>query len=108
MIRKKTASEIHPVGMNFISIDPFQGRVLRVEADARAGWATRLLNLRYPLHIGVWGGFVSRVLHVFLGLTPALLFVSGFLMWWNRLSARRRRARHHAPASPPFSSASTI
>jgi len=46
------------------------------------------------LHFGNFGGWLSKVIWVLLGLAPAFLFVTGFLMWWNRvLSPGARRAR---------------
>jgi len=36
------------------------------------------------LHVGNFGGMPIRIVWATLGLSPALLFVTGFLMWWNR------------------------
>jgi len=47
------------------------------------------------LHFGNFGGWPGKALWVVIGLAPAFLFVSGVLMWWNRVlmqGARRRRA----------------
>lgn len=38
-------------------------------------------------HFGTFGGNPIKVIWVLFGLTPALLFVTGFLMWWNRVLA---------------------
>jgi uncharacterized iron-regulated membrane protein len=43
----------------------------------------------YPLHIGVLGGWPTRVLSVATGLSLPLLAVSGFVVWRRR----RKRAR---------------
>lgn len=53
---------------------------------------TRLVNLMYPLHIGHAGGRVTRLLQVIIGLIPALMFITGFLMWRNRVARRRASA----------------
>ncbi|HTW63589.1 MAG TPA: PepSY-associated TM helix domain-containing protein [Bryobacteraceae bacterium] len=46
------------------------------------------------LHFGNFGGWLSKAIWVVLGLAPAFLFVTGMLMWWNRvLSPGARRAR---------------
>jgi uncharacterized iron-regulated membrane protein len=37
------------------------------------------------LHFGNFGGWPSKVLWVIIGLAPAFLFVTGALMWWNRV-----------------------
>lgn len=46
------------------------------------------------LHFGNFGGWPSKALWVMIGLAPAFLFVTGVLMWWNRVvwpAARRLR-----------------
>jgi uncharacterized iron-regulated membrane protein len=48
-----------------------------------------------PLHVGNFGGTPIRIMWFVLGLAPALMFVTGFIMWWTRvvrprwLSSRR-------------------
>jgi uncharacterized iron-regulated membrane protein len=37
------------------------------------------------LHFGNFGGWESKALWVAVGLAPAFLFVTGVIMWWNRL-----------------------
>jgi uncharacterized iron-regulated membrane protein len=55
-----------------------------------------------PLHFGDFGGTPVKVLYVFLGLCPALLAVTGVLMWWNRAGSKwwaKRRAQKAVEAS---------
>ncbi|MFN3648223.1 MAG: PepSY-associated TM helix domain-containing protein [Armatimonadota bacterium] len=92
VVRGRLPQELHPNGMSFVYLDQYTGAVLRADNALLAPAAPRLLNLRYPVHIGRYGGLFSRLVHVLVGLTPAILFVTGGLMWWNRMSGRRRRA----------------
>ena len=96
IVRKKLPGDLHPNGMSFDYLDQYSGAPLRVENALLAPAAPRLLNLRYPLHIGSYGGIASRLLHLLVGLTPGTLFVTGCLMWWNRKSGRTRRSRGRA------------
>jgi uncharacterized iron-regulated membrane protein len=44
------------------------------------------------LHFGNFGGWESKAVWVIIGLAPAVLFITGVLMWWNRVlgpAARR-------------------
>jgi uncharacterized iron-regulated membrane protein len=43
------------------------------------------------LHFGNFGGTVSKAIWVVIGLAPAFLFATGFLMWWNRILVPRTR-----------------
>lgn len=91
VIRKKLPQELHPNGMSAVYLDQYSGAVLRIDNALQAQPAARVLNLRYPLHIGQYGGWPVRVLYVLVGLTPLLLFSTGCLMWWNRVWIPRRR-----------------
>jgi hypothetical protein len=48
----------------------------------------------YYLHFGNFAGWKTKALWVVLGLLPVFLFVTGAIMWWNRvLSSAARRSR---------------
>jgi uncharacterized iron-regulated membrane protein len=54
----------------------------------------------YYLHFGNFAGNKTKALWVVLGLLPSLLFVTGTIMWWNRvLSPSARRAKKAAAAN---------
>jgi uncharacterized iron-regulated membrane protein len=42
-------------------------------------------------HFGNFGGMGIRILWAAIGLTPPFLFVTGALMWWNRVLSREGR-----------------
>lgn len=90
-VRKQLPTELHPNGKSFVTIDPRDGRVLRVEDGSRAQPGARLYDILYPIHTGVWGGRAGRLLAVFVGLMPAFLATTGLLVWWRRTMRRRSR-----------------
>jgi uncharacterized iron-regulated membrane protein len=49
------------------------------------------------LHFGNFGGWLSKALWVVIGLAPAFLFVTGALMWWNRVLSPALRRFRRAP-----------
>lgn len=51
------------------------------------GWLLGLLKL----HFGRFGGLAVRWSWVVLGLLPAVLFFTGFILWWRRVIKRRPR-----------------
>lgn len=83
-VRKRLPGEEHPNGKSFVYLDPADGRVLSVEDGARAPTGARLYSILYPIHIGAIGGAWTRVLAVLVGLTLAVLPVTGVAMWWRR------------------------
>ena len=49
-------------------------------------------------HFGNFGGMGIRILWAAIGLAPPFLFVTGALMWWNRVLSREgRRLRRVSP-----------
>lgn len=61
------------------------------KTDGHRPGEAALLGL-IQLHFGRFGGLGIRVLWVLLGLLPAVLFVTGFVLWWVRVVRRRKRA----------------
>jgi uncharacterized iron-regulated membrane protein len=59
--------------------------------DLALVWLTRL-------HFGRWQNEWLKALWAAIGLVPAAMFVTGALMWWNRV-VRRRPARNVADAA---------
>lgn len=53
--------------------------------DDALQWLTRL-------HFGRYFGLSVKVLWVILGLAPSVLFMSGAIVWWNRVLVPARRA----------------
>lgn len=99
-IRKRLPGEWRLEGMNHIHVDSRTGAVVRTDLHAACTPAQRMLRAMFPLHAGTFGGLATRVLWVILGLAPALLVVTGFLMWFNRVVRRRQSPVQPIAPSP--------
>jgi len=80
--------------MMSVDLDPYTGKVLRRFDTAQYPLGMRIVQYYHSVHFGSFGGrgVVGRVvqwLWVLLGLTPAVLAVTGLLMYWNRYLKRR-------------------
>ncbi|MEG4404809.1 PepSY-associated TM helix domain-containing protein [Microcoleus sp. MON2_D5] len=96
VVRKKLVGEIHPNGSSNVYLDRYSGEVLRVENGFTAPVASQIINLLFPIHIGAFGGLTTRILYVFIGLTPTLLSITGLVLWRRRqwrLAQRREASR---------------
>lgn len=47
--------------------------------------ANRFIAWTTALHVGNFGGNLTRVAWAVIGLVPALLFGTGFMLWWRRV-----------------------
>jgi uncharacterized iron-regulated membrane protein len=67
--------------------------------DSLGGRAISLGQLPHSIHVGDFGGWPVKALWVALGLVPPALFITGFIMWWQRVVQPfvRMRIRGAAP-----------
>ena len=65
--------------------------------DAFLAWIVKM-------HFGRYGGMGVRITYVIIGLLPAVMFVTGSIMWWNRVLRRwwvaERKTTRQAAAFP--------
>lgn len=88
-LRFRLPSELHPNGRSHAYADRWSGRILRVDRQPEMDAGPRLLHALYPLHIGEFGvgpipPDVVRLVWALLGIVPAVLLVTGFLLWSGR------------------------
>jgi uncharacterized iron-regulated membrane protein len=69
---------------NQVDIDRYSGEVLHVINSQTASFGERIFNSFMPMHSGTFGGLASRILYVFVGLSPSILFTTGLVMYRHR------------------------
>jgi uncharacterized iron-regulated membrane protein len=74
---------------NRVSIDQFSGKVLQVRDARSLKLGDAVLDAFVPIHYGTFGGLATRVLYVFVGLAPLILFITGFIMWRYRRKQKK-------------------
>ena len=73
-----------------VAIDPHTGAVLMSIDTRSAPLGVRLVQYFYSIHFGTFAGttgvigYIVRSLWVLLGISPAVLAVTGLIMYWNR------------------------
>ena len=76
-------------GNSRVWIDQFSGEVLSVRDWNQRSAADAFFAWQFPLHNGEAFGLVGRWIVFVSGLMPAVLYVTGLLVWWRRRRARR-------------------
>jgi uncharacterized iron-regulated membrane protein len=87
--------EANPVSSpysSFVSFHQESGEIITVYDIRKSSLAERLDSSMYPLHFGNYGGLFIKILYSLLGLTPSLLSITGFLLWW-----RQKGNKHQGP-----------
>ena len=95
-----SAGQPTPAGstdLTSVYLDQYTGAVLAEPAATRRTTGDVVMAWVAPLHVGNFGGNAVRVAWLLLGMAPAVLFVTGFIMWWTRV-VRPRWIRLSQPA----------
>jgi uncharacterized iron-regulated membrane protein len=87
-VRLHGPGEWHPVGRSAVFLDGFSGEVLSVRNARDASAGVRLYNTFYPLHTGKAGGLIGKLFQLLTGVAPAILFITGFVMWRRKLGKK--------------------
>ncbi|MEH2290579.1 PepSY-associated TM helix domain-containing protein [Nostoc sp.] len=65
-----------------VHIDQYTGEILQVVDGTKIkSLLGRLSNYSTPLHYGVFGGLSTKILYVFVGLSPTILLITGLNMF---------------------------
>lgn len=83
-VRMRTPPEWHPNGRSFVHIRPDDATLLRIDDAREAPGGAQLLQTFYPLHIGAVGGILVKWIYAILGLAPAVLSITGTIIWYQR------------------------
>jgi uncharacterized iron-regulated membrane protein len=69
---------------SYVKLDRYSGKILQVRDSRTAKLADRILNSFVPLHYGTFGGLPTRILYIFVGIAPLILFITGSKMFTLR------------------------
>ncbi len=67
----------------------YTGTLLKVEDARTAKIVDRILAAQYTLHVGHYGGIVTKIIYALVGIAPLGLFVTGATIWWSRTYAAK-------------------
>ncbi|MDV2992967.1 MAG: hypothetical protein N4J56_002621 [Chroococcidiopsis sp. SAG 2025] len=88
-IYKKRPQESNEYGDSSVYLDQYSGKILKLIDGRNLPLAEKVLGSFTPLHYGTFWGLPSRILYVFVGLAPLILFVTGFVMWRYRYRGKK-------------------
>ncbi|MEH2437273.1 MAG: PepSY-associated TM helix domain-containing protein [Nostoc sp.] len=83
-VGKKLPQESWKFGYSQIYLDQYTGEILRLKNGLKAPLGEKIWDSFGALHYGTFGGLPTRILYVFVGLAPLILFITGFVMWRYR------------------------
>lgn len=73
-----------------IYCDRYTGKILKiVDPDQASSLGEAVFNSFTPIHYGTFGGLPTRLFYIFVGLSPAILFLTGLIMYFLRRSPQK-------------------
>lgn len=83
---------IHYEYSNYVTYDPHTGEESKSFFIKDQPFYMDILSVAYPLHFGDWGGVFIKILYCMFGFAPAILSITGFIIWRQR-SKRQQKLR---------------
>lgn len=91
-VQDKVQSKAAPAPAAGAVVDPPPQPRRRRRPPVKLSPGETVLRWFFYLHFGNFAGWQVKALWVVFGLSPVLLFVTGLIMWWNRVLSREARA----------------
>jgi uncharacterized iron-regulated membrane protein len=76
-------------GTSWVAVDPQSGRILSSYDAVNGPLANRITDNLYTVHTGEAGGLIARLIILIDGLLLPGFFVTGFITWRRRTSAKK-------------------
>jgi uncharacterized iron-regulated membrane protein len=70
---------------------PKTGQVLAVSTSEAPPTGDQIITWLIKLHFGTFAGTISKCAWLFVGLTPAILSLTGLFLFANGIAARREK-----------------
>lgn len=81
-----------PIDRNDVSrmtFDPRSGKLIRALRAGQLPFGEKLIFQMQAIHFGRFrDSLLSHIVWVLLGLTPGTLYITGLIMWLNRMKAK--------------------
>ncbi|MBW4468807.1 MAG: PepSY domain-containing protein [Stenomitos rutilans HA7619-LM2] len=77
--------------LSVVELDRVSGSVLQATKVEKAEGLFKFIVTIADLHFGTFGGLPTRILYVFVGIMPAVLFITGLVNWRRRQMLGTRR-----------------
>lgn len=95
-------------GRTQVYLDQYSGEVVYMHSPQKFTATDTIDAWQFPLHNGEAFGIVGRWCVFFLGLAPAVLYVTGFILWYRRRQSRARQKARKVKAEAELRSEAPV
>ncbi|MEK6396926.1 MAG: PepSY-associated TM helix domain-containing protein, partial [Terriglobus sp.] len=76
--------------MDYVLVDPYRGKTVAVwHRGINPTLGSKFLAMLGPLHFGTQWGIAVKIIWFLLGISLAVLSITGPIMYWNRILAKK-------------------
>jgi uncharacterized iron-regulated membrane protein len=76
-----------------LEFDRYTGTLLKQDDARQYNIVDRILKAQYTLHVGHYGGIITKLIYFLVGIAPLGLFITGTIIWWSRTYAAKPRRK---------------
>ena len=73
-----------PPAKSSIELSAGTGELIKVTKAITGNFFDDVAVISNPLHLGYWGGALTKTIYMIIGLLPAILSVTGFVIYFRR------------------------
>lgn len=88
------------MGSSRVWVEQYSGEVLAVRDWNQQSAVDTFFAWQFPLHNGEAFGLIGRWLVFVAGLLPAVLYLTGFWLWWRKGQSKRRHRKDKFVSKP--------
>ena len=85
---------------NYYDEIQYDGKSFTAKLLDQKTFSEKFESMMYPVHAGHYGSMLVKVIYCVGGLTPALLSITGFFLWWRRKKQKKSTARSQNSNEP--------
>ncbi|GAA6618679.1 PepSY-associated TM helix domain-containing protein [Scytonema sp. NUACC26] len=99
-VGKKLPQDTVEYGRSQVNLDQYTGEIVQLKDGRKLSRADEVFYSFPWMHYGTFWGLPSRILYIFVGLAPLILFVTGTIMWWYRYKGKKYTSQPTEIAEP--------
>ncbi|MEH2290954.1 PepSY-associated TM helix domain-containing protein [Nostoc sp.] len=89
--RKHFPEDLNSSGSSEVYVDQYSGKVLWVRSIRQISRGDKVIAWIGNLHFGHYGGRTTEIIYGVVGITPIILLITGFVMWWYRYQKKNKK-----------------
>ncbi len=80
-------------GSDRVNFDNQTGEIKSIQYYKDQPKSGKIRGWIYSVHVGAWGGFITKLITCLVSLLGAVFALSGYYFWWKKRSIKKKKSR---------------